>query len=731
MRKTGIALSICCFLAAASGGTASAYTRPAGVFEQVDAQPGESAGLDLLGPGSKRAVYSSMSDSGRYVAFDTLAALLPVDTNQASDVYLRDMKTRKLTLVSIGERGVVAAPVDVAGCNGNRADYGGDALSWDPAISGDARFVAFVSLAPNLVMGDTNDASDVFLYDVRKQETERISLTSEGEQLTLVDDPVEGGPTPTETPDIACPSSWGPSLDRHGRFATFTSDAVQLAENRHDGTDVYLRDLTEDTTERISVPVSEVEPNPLSVDAVLALLLDPVDSSSNSSLSADGRFVAFDSGASDLIEGDTNRAYDVFIRDLKTGKTERVSIDSTGGQIGGAPSQGFEPYWQQLSTHSTLIGDTARGDSDKFDFPQHPISADGRFVVFVSDAERIVPSDGRSTDVFVRDRKANRTERISVTSIGQDLGTLPTWFSPSISRDGRFVTLEAYNESLKQPEPGSPDGIVLFVFDRHTGAQQLLGRTSTGGYKTGCSDDPNRTSGNNGDISQDGRFVTFNTCDPNLLESPWKQGNGDYSSRIVRQDRGFLVGVGLGSGGPNVAQPDPDPGICVGNVCIPPLGYAALDDEHSDVPAALTSQGANLYGASVAYRPQLGDLFVTLELTDLPVQNVGSVRGQGNGSAIVHGFRFDAQGHTYEVRATSRGGGTFALFDCASATRCDVSELAGGYGTTGVRLVFSVPLSAIDGATNLTEAEAFTALGTLETGAIETIDRLPIKFDSP
>src|SRR5207245_11479639 len=118
------------------------------------------------------------------------------------------------------------------------------------------------------------------------------------------------------------------------------------------------------------------------------------DVSRGSALSADGRFLAFDSAAADLVAGDTNRVSDVFVHDRQTGTTERVSVASDGAQGNGS---------------SGLLS---------FAFPP-ALSADGRFVAFVSFATNLVAGDTNgATDVFVRDRQAGTTERVSVASDG-------------------------------------------------------------------------------------------------------------------------------------------------------------------------------------------------------------------------------------------------------------------------------------------------------------------------
>src|SRR5262245_14744353 len=159
-------------------------------------------------------------------------------------------------------------------------------------------------------------------------------------------------------------------------------------------------------------------------------------------VSADGRFVAFASLASNLVPGDTNDASDVFVHDRLTGRTERVSVDDRGRQGDGA---------------SGLIGTGG-----------HPaISADGRFVAFPSFATNLVRGDTNGpaiADVFVRDRLLGTTERVSVSSTGAQADA--DCDSPAISADGRFVAFTSRTTTFVPNDPFTSD---VFVRDRVAG----------------------------------------------------------------------------------------------------------------------------------------------------------------------------------------------------------------------------------------------------------------------
>src|SRR5919202_1861025 len=195
--------------------------------------------------------------------------------------------------------------------------------------------------------------------------------------------------------------SYNPSISADGRFVAFTS----LRSNvRRGGTnssyDIFVRDRLTNTTSRVSVDSAGNQGN---------------NDSNFPSISADGRFVAFTSLASNIVPGDTNNTGDIFVRDTLTNTTTLVSVDSAGNQAG------------------------SKGCTTSF-------SADGRFVAFNSLGSNLVPGANYSFDIFVRDRITNTTTRVSVDSAGNHQRNSSSG-SPSISADGRFVafTTNAFN----------------------------------------------------------------------------------------------------------------------------------------------------------------------------------------------------------------------------------------------------------------------------------------------
>jgi hypothetical protein len=278
----------------------------------------------------------SITADGRFVAFISDASnLVSGDTNNATDVFVHDRQTGTTERVSVGSNGT----------------QGNNSISGFASISADERFIAFVSYASNLVSGDTNNTSDVFVHDRQTGITERVSVASDGTQGNSF-----------------CVIS---SISADGRFVAFESNASNLVSGDTNNTfDVFVHDHQSGITERVSISSDGTQGNNDS-------------GTTTASISADGRFVALDSTASNLVSGDTNNASDVFVHDRQTGTTERVSIASDG----------------------TQGNNWSSGPS---------ISPDGRFLAFESTASNLVIGDTNGyLDVFVHDRGGSSIYSIS------------------------------------------------------------------------------------------------------------------------------------------------------------------------------------------------------------------------------------------------------------------------------------------------------------------------------
>jgi hypothetical protein len=165
--------------------------------------------------------------------------------------------------------------------------------------------------------------------------------------------------------------------------------------------DLFLRDRVAGTTERVSLTTGGGEAD---------------NASGISSVSADGRFVAFDSSATNLVPGDTNGALDVFVRDRQSATTERVSVATGGGEA------------DDLSIHASM-------------------SDDGRFVTFQSQANNLVVADSNGfVDIFLRDRANGTTSRVSVATGGAEADSASNY--AAISRSGGFVVFESDASNL-------------------------------------------------------------------------------------------------------------------------------------------------------------------------------------------------------------------------------------------------------------------------------------------
>ena len=313
----------------------------------------------------------------------------------------------------------------------------GNSVSQIPAISGDGRFVAFESSATNLVPGDTNGMLDIFVRDRQNGTTERASVSTGGIQASS-----------------NCSRA---SISGDGRFVAFESFASNLAVgDTNASVDIFVRDRQLGACERVSVSAAGAQGNADSITP---------------SISADGRTVAFESNASNLVAGDANGTYDIFVRDRQSGTTELISVDSSGAQGNGIS---YSPV----------------------------ISADGRFVAFVSVATNLVAADTNAAgDIFVRDRLAGTTERVSISNAGAQANAAS--HSASISADGRCV---AFASSAWNLVPNTGGGV--FVRDRQLARTECASVDSSGAW--GGGDQFNS-------ISADGRFVAFWSSVSNIV----------------------------------------------------------------------------------------------------------------------------------------------------------------------------------------------------------------------
>lgn len=394
-------------LACAVPATAGAVRIPVRT-ELVDAGSAANAG------NTKRPI---LSDDGRWVAYDTSATAEP---GAIRDVYLRRVGGSALRLVS-------AAPGRTSA----------DGPSVGPALSADGRVIAFESDATNLVAGDVNRERDVFVR-------------------------IGSGPVLLASAGMGGQAANGPSsevdLDAAGHFAVFTSEASNLVPGDTNGVaDVFLRDLRAGTTVRVSQTAGEVGGD---------------GPSRTAAISPDGGFVSFASEAANLLPGDARGLPDVFLKDLSTGAVRRVSVSSREKaqndavqppfvQVSDVSRGGrfvvFDSDATNLVKHDerghtdVFVRDTRRGTTSRVSVARGEANSDsvypritpnGRFVTFESFASNLFVADAEGPDSFLYDRRLRVTTLLDVTNAGKPKRphrVTQVLQRPSVSADGNMT----------------------------------------------------------------------------------------------------------------------------------------------------------------------------------------------------------------------------------------------------------------------------------------------------
>jgi len=401
-------------------GTTTLVSVPLGVAPVTTLPPGKFSLPLGSSPQRDSGGLLSVSANGRYVVFSSDSPILVAeDTNSSTDLFVRDTVTNTTTRISVDS-------------NENQAlsSYSGVIDSRQLSITPDGRYIAFASTAFNLVPNDIYATSDIFVRDTVAGTTEVISTDSSG-NLPKVKGYSYG-------------ESLNPQITPNGRYVVFGSYAPNLVPNdTNQSFDIFVKDRQTGKTTRVSTDSAGNQ------GTIGKSSYDPY---SSPSISADGRYVAFESDFTNSVPGDTNEVADVFVKDVLTGSITRVSVGINGQQSNG-------------KSYGVVSGPS--------------ISADGRYVAFTSDASNLVPNDLLGApDVFVYDRQTSSTTRVSVTSEGFDavdgfLGTES--YLPTISADGRFVAFVSNaanlaNDGFKtdtnhiflhdtrpgNPSPGSP-----------------------------------------------------------------------------------------------------------------------------------------------------------------------------------------------------------------------------------------------------------------------------------
>ncbi|MGQ0551685.1 MAG: TolB family protein [Planctomycetota bacterium] len=369
---------------------------------------------------------AALSADGRFLTFLSNAPdLVPGDTNEVMDAFVRDIVLGTTERVNVSSLGVQA-----------------NAHATRPRISADGRFVVFSSAATTLVPGDTNGTEDVFVRDRALGETVRVSTSSGGAQANNF--------------------SFLPDISADGRFVSFHSYASNLVTGDTNGfSDVFVHDRVTAETRRVSVDSAGVQNSGTSYGAAI---------------SSDGRYIAFRSSAADLVPGDTNGTWDIFVHDTLTGAMECVSVSSAG-----------------------QLGDRAS------DAPA--LSADGRWIAYHSSATNLVAGDTNNVpDVFLRDRLLAATTRVSQSTAGaqgDDQSRLP-----QLSGDGRYVVYQSAASNLVVPTE-MLSGMQAYLRDAATGTTTRLSQSASGQEANGWAANPI--------LSADGRYAAFDSTADNLV----------------------------------------------------------------------------------------------------------------------------------------------------------------------------------------------------------------------
>jgi Tol biopolymer transport system component len=648
---------------------AHGYARPGG-FDRVSVATN---GAQANGGG--RGDAPAITPDGRYVAFTSSASnLVPGDTNNAPDVFVRDRRTGKTVRVSVATGGAQGQakpvlcgtlPVDVG------VGYAGGAS--EPAISANGRYVAFMSCFDNLVAGDTNLLDDIFVHDLRTGTTVRVSVDSHGKQ--------------------ANGSSEYPALSADGQKVSFDSAATNLDPTHQCGSAVgtslvcatqpytigtlsqmFVHDRVHGSTAVVSVSstgeLSDGQSGP-------------------GTISRDGRYVAFTSEGDNLSPQDTSRCAvglidrqgypscpDVYLHDLVTHQTRLVSV--------GLDGKAAESYRQP-----------GNGESGTR-YAAEMISGDDRYVAFRSDDDNLVPNSGGTYGIYVWDRTTGRVRRASVGSDGNLIETGQDEFA--FGADGRYVAFS----NVPMTCPNGTFLSTLAMHDMTTGATQNVIPDATNCAGQPLTNTPVLTDG--------GREVAFWSSASNLVSHD-TNGHDD----VFVRDEGSSLGVGdlAAAGRLSVA----------GAGSFRTTDSVVRTDAYGDVAPALTNAGLDLIGATVTYRPGLADLFARLELARMPLFDA-TLPG------LLYGLDFSVDGTAYQLRIAKTGAtASFQLYRMTkSATWTHVASLHGGYGTTGQEVVVAIPLDVIGARSGgrIGAASAFAGYGTTLAGPADIVDTVAL-----
>ena len=412
-------------------------------------------------------------------------------------LYLGLALTVLLVLVFAMVGGAMAAtPGDITLCSSSLTGAQGNGNSSFSAISPDGRYVAFTSMATNL-MSPATTGTQLFRKDLSTGQTVVVSTSSSGVQGNAV--------------------SAYPDLSYDGRYVTFVSGATNLMSPATSGQQIFRKDLVTGQVLVVSSTSSGVVGN---------------NSSLYSAISPDGRYVAFSSGASNLVSPATTNQQ-VFRKDLSTGQVVLASATSSGTQGNNASlfpamsddgqyvaftsvatnlvspaTTGPQIFRKNLSTGQVMLVSASAAGVQGNNTSVYPnLTPEGRYVIFISTATNLVTPATTSQQVFRKDMSTGQVVLVSTSSTGVEGNGGSS--SSAQSDDGRFVSFHSIATNLVSP---ATSGQQVFRKDLATGHVDLASSNAAGAQ------------GNTGSevswlstISADGRYVTFDSASTNLV----------------------------------------------------------------------------------------------------------------------------------------------------------------------------------------------------------------------
>lgn len=371
------------------------------------------------------SIVAGMSGDGRYIGFySTHTGLVEDDFNENWDVFVFDQVDNVIRRISLSSDG-----------------QQGDMASFGASLSYDGRYVAFTSAADNLVSGDTNAVTDVFVRDTKRGRTVRASVGADDQQAD-------------QARPLAFPLESGShllSLSGNGRFVVFRSSASNLVEgDTNNASDYFLRDLVQGTTQRLNVSSSEAQAN---ADSRQPL------GTAQWIVSDDGRYVFFNSDASNLVPDDQNGAEDLFLRDTVKGITHRVSVSSEGREANlGVGEQDPLTVYRNIGLNIFVTPVNVTQTS-------YSATPDARYVVFSSAATNLVAGDtNEATDVFLRHLPSGNTSLLSVSGTGEQGNGASN--APVLSIDASFVAFQSAADNLVASDTNGHEDVFTYEIPR-------------------------------------------------------------------------------------------------------------------------------------------------------------------------------------------------------------------------------------------------------------------------